>query len=72
MRHAHLSPLPNLPNDVRGAVVAIGNFDGVHLGHREVIGEAGRIARANGRLWAVLTLEPHPRQVFSRILPRSD
>lgn len=54
----------NLPNDVRGAVVAIGNFDGVHLGHREVIGEAGRIARANGRLWAVLTLEPHPRQVF--------
>ena len=54
----------NLPSDVRGAVVAVGNFDGVHLGHREVIGEAGRIARAAGRLWAVLTLEPHPRQVF--------
>lgn len=54
----------NLPADLRGAAVAVGNFDGVHLGHREVIGEAGRIARAAGRLWAVLTLEPHPRSVF--------
>lgn len=55
----------HLPADVKGAVVAIGNFDGVHLGHREVIGEAGRIARAAGRPWAVLTLEPHPRSVFT-------
>jgi len=54
----------NLPADVCGAAVAIGNFDGVHLGHREVIGEAGRIARAAGRQWAVMTLEPHPRSVF--------
>jgi riboflavin kinase/FMN adenylyltransferase len=53
-----------LPADVRGAAVAIGNFDGVHLGHHAVIGEAGRIARANGVAWAVLTLEPHPRAVF--------
>ncbi len=59
----------NLPSDVRGAAVAVGNFDGVHLGHREVIGEAGRIARAAGRLWAVLTLEPHPRSVFSPDTP---
>ncbi len=59
----------NLPADVRGAVVAIGNFDGVHLGHREVIGEAGRIARAAGRPWAVLTLEPHPRSVFTPDAP---
>lgn len=54
----------NLPRDVRGAAVAVGNFDGVHLGHREVIGEAGRIARASGIPWAVLTFEPHPRAVF--------
>ncbi len=59
----------NLPADVRGAAVAIGNFDGVHLGHREVIGEAGRIARAAGRPWAVLTLEPHPRSVFTPDAP---
>jgi riboflavin kinase/FMN adenylyltransferase len=59
----------NLPAEVRGCVVAIGNFDGVHLGHREVIGEAGRIARATGRPWAVLTFEPHPRAVFSPETP---
>ena len=48
----------------RGAVVAIGNFDGVHLGHQAVIGEAGRIARAGALPHAVLTFEPHPRRVF--------
>jgi riboflavin kinase/FMN adenylyltransferase len=48
----------------RGAVVAIGNFDGVHLGHQAVIGEAGRIARAERAPHAVLTFEPHPRRVF--------
>lgn len=54
----------NLPREVQGAAVAVGNFDGVHLGHHEVIGEAGRIARASGIPWAVLTFEPHPRAVF--------
>jgi len=48
----------------RGAIVAIGNFDGVHLGHQAVIGEAGRIARAAGVPHAVLTFEPHPRRMF--------
>lgn len=54
----------SLPSEVRGAVVAVGNFDGVHLGHRAVIGEAGRLARAEARPWAVLTFEPHPRALF--------
>lgn len=53
-----------LPEDVRGAAVAIGNFDGVHLGHQAVINEAGRIARSAGVPWGVLTFEPHPRAVF--------
>ncbi|HYM01815.1 MAG TPA: bifunctional riboflavin kinase/FAD synthetase [Stellaceae bacterium] len=48
----------------RGAVVAIGNFDGVHLGHQAVIGEAGRLARELGASHAALTFEPHPRQVL--------
>lgn len=48
----------------RGAAIAVGNFDGVHTGHRTVIAEAGRIARANGVPWGVLTFEPHPRAVF--------
>jgi riboflavin kinase / FMN adenylyltransferase len=48
----------------RGAVVAIGNFDGVHLGHRAVIEAAGLCARQSGAAHAVLTFEPHPRQVL--------
>src|SRR5512144_896715 len=59
----------NLPADMRCPAVAIGNFDGVHLGHREVIAEAGRIARAGGLPWAVLTLEPHPRSIFEPDAP---
>ena len=53
-----------LPEDTRGAVVAIGNFDGVHPGHRAVINEAGLIAHDLGVPWAVLTFEPHPRRLF--------
>lgn len=53
-----------LPDEARGAAIAVGNFDGVHKGHQAVIGEAGRIARANNIPWAVLTFEPHPRRVF--------
>lgn len=53
-----------LPADAKGAAVAIGNFDGVHRGHQAVIGEAGRIAQGADIPWAVLTFEPHPRQLF--------
>jgi riboflavin kinase / FMN adenylyltransferase len=44
-----------------GAVVAIGNFDGVHRGHRVVIEAARKRARALGRKAAALTFTPHPR-----------
>ena len=44
-----------------GAVVAIGNFDGVHRGHRAVIGAALTRARELGRKAAALTFTPHPR-----------
>ena len=54
-----------LPADVRGAAVAIGNFDGVHPGHQTVIHEAGLIAGDMCRPWAVLTFEPHPRAFFT-------
>jgi riboflavin kinase / FMN adenylyltransferase len=47
-----------------GAVVAIGNFDGVHRGHRAVIAAACARARALGRPAAALTFEPHPRSFF--------
>jgi riboflavin kinase/FMN adenylyltransferase len=49
---------------LRGAVVAIGNFEGVHRGHRVVIGKAVARARALQRPAAVLTFEPHPRAFF--------
>src|SRR5205814_5152236 len=49
---------------LRGAVVAIGNFDGVHRGHRAVIAAAEKRARTLGRPAAALTFEPHPRSFF--------
>ena len=49
---------------LRRAVVAIGNFDGVHRGHRAVIGAAAERARARGVPAAVVTFEPHPRALF--------
>ncbi|MBT3887392.1 MAG: bifunctional riboflavin kinase/FAD synthetase [Rhodospirillaceae bacterium] len=48
----------------QGGAIAIGNFDGVHLGHQTVINAAGNAARAGGVPWGVLTFEPHPRMVF--------
>src|SRR6201997_5812709 len=47
-----------------GAVVAIGNFDGVHRGHRAVIAAALARGKALGRKAAALTFEPHPRIFF--------
>jgi riboflavin kinase/FMN adenylyltransferase len=57
----HTQPLPE---GLQRPVVAIGNFDGVHRGHREVIGRAIRRARSTGRPAAALTFEPHPRSFF--------
>jgi riboflavin kinase / FMN adenylyltransferase len=53
-----------VPVEARGAVVALGNFDGVHLGHQRVIDEAARIAGELGAPLGVLTFEPHPREYF--------
>ncbi len=53
-----------LPAELRGAAVAIGNFDGVHRGHQAVLGAAADIAHAEGRPLVCLTFEPHPRTVF--------
>src|SRR5258708_11241966 len=51
-------------NALGGAVVAIGNFDGVHRGHRAVIAAALARAKALSRPGAALTFEPHPRRFF--------
>ena len=49
---------------LRGAVLAMGNFDGLHLGHAALIREACERAHAAGKPAGVLTFEPHPRSVF--------
>src|SRR6201982_3624962 len=54
----------------KGAVVAMGNFDGVHLGHRAVIAAALEMGRAHGRPALALTFEPHPRRFFSPTIPQ--
>ncbi|UMA64167.1 bifunctional riboflavin kinase/FAD synthetase [Roseivivax marinus] len=57
----------DVPDAARGATAAIGNFDGVHLGHRAVI-ETAQAARPDAPL-AVVTFEPHPREVFAPDAP---
>ncbi|WP_377295988.1 bifunctional riboflavin kinase/FAD synthetase [Rhizobium sp. SGZ-381] len=53
-----------LPQDLKGGVVAIGNFDGVHRGHGSVLDRALALAAERGVPALVLTFEPHPRTVF--------
>ncbi len=47
-------------------MVAIGDFDGVHLGHQEVIGRALRTAKNLGLKAAIMTFHPHPRAVMGQ------
>jgi riboflavin kinase/FMN adenylyltransferase len=54
----------NPPAEAKGAVMALGNFDGVHRGHQALIGTAARIARETGRPLAALVFEPYPREFF--------
>lgn len=54
----------DLPASARTAVVALGNFDGVHRGHQAVLATARREAQLRGVPFAVVTFEPHPRSVF--------
>jgi len=59
-----LSDSAHLPVHLRGAVIAIGNFDGVHKGHQKVLQTALTQARKTGRPALVFTFEPHPRTFF--------
>ncbi|MCS6760734.1 MAG: bifunctional riboflavin kinase/FAD synthetase [Candidatus Devosia symbiotica] len=60
-----LSDLDNVPAQLRGAYVAIGNFDGFHRGHQMVLSTLKARADAAGVPAMVLTFEPHPRDVFA-------
>jgi riboflavin kinase / FMN adenylyltransferase len=56
--------LEDLAGHSRKVCLAIGTFDGVHLGHQRVIGQARDDARASGGTSVVLTFDPHPMRVL--------
>jgi riboflavin kinase / FMN adenylyltransferase len=53
-----------IPDEFRGGVVALGNFDGFHLGHQAVVGRAVALARQAGKPALVATFDPHPIRHF--------
>lgn len=59
-----LSNLTPIPDSLKGAVIALGNFDGFHKGHQAVVGEAIRWAQSEGRPAIVATFDPHPVRLF--------
>ncbi|KAB1075604.1 bifunctional riboflavin kinase/FAD synthetase [Methylobacterium planeticum] len=54
-----------VPPQLAGAIAAIGNFDGIHQGHRVLVGAVRETAAALGRPAVILTFEPHPRAYFA-------
>jgi len=60
-----LDGLENVPVALKGAMVAIGSFDGVHRGHQAVLERLKAQARARNVPAVMLTFEPHPRDVFA-------
>jgi riboflavin kinase/FMN adenylyltransferase len=64
-----LRQLPDRP--LRAPLVAIGNFDGVHLGHQAIIREVAGRAREQGGTSVVLTFDPHPMSVVHPEAPHS-
>ncbi len=58
-----------IPDALRGAVVALGNFDGFHLGHQAVAGEAIAQAKAAGKPAIIATFDPHPVRFFAPQAP---
>jgi riboflavin kinase/FMN adenylyltransferase len=58
-----------VPASLAGGIVALGNFDGFHLGHQAVVGRAVARARAEGRPALVATFDPHPVRYFTPDAP---
>jgi len=58
-----------MPQHLREAIIAMGNFDGFHRGHQAVVGSAVEWARAEGRPVIVATFDPHPMRLFQPDTP---
>jgi riboflavin kinase/FMN adenylyltransferase len=61
-----------VPERLKGAVLAIGNFDGVHRGHQAVLGRAQARAKVEGTRAGAIIFEPHPRVFFAPDTPFFD
>lgn len=59
----------NVPDSLRGGIIALGNFDGFHIGHQAVVGRAVELARVEGRPAIVATFDPHPVHYFRPDVP---
>jgi riboflavin kinase/FMN adenylyltransferase len=59
-----VAELKNVPVEYHGAVIALGNFDGLHKGHQVVLKAAREKARELKKPFGVMTFEPHPRSEF--------
>jgi riboflavin kinase/FMN adenylyltransferase len=59
----------SVPEALRGAVIALGNFDGFHKGHQAVAGEAIEWSHAEGRPSIIATFDPHPVRFFRPDVP---
>ena len=62
----HRDPVPDA---LRGAIIALGNFDGFHVGHQAVAGEAIEWAHSEGRPSIIATFDPHPVRFFKPDVP---
>ena len=56
----------SIPEKFNNSVIAIGNFDGLHIGHQEVINEAKKISLNLKKKVGVMTFEPHPKSFFKK------
>lgn len=59
-----IKSLSEIDKDDWNTVAAVGNFDGVHLGHQKIIEQAKMLAKRLGTVPSILTFEPHPRVLF--------
>ena len=56
--------LDSIPAELSGAVVTIGNFDGIHLGHKQIFARMVEDAHTNGGKTVVITFDPHPKKII--------
>ena len=64
-----LNGTDRIEGELRGAIIALGNFDGFHFGHQAVAGKALSWARDEGRPAIIATFDPHPVRFFKPDLP---